>query len=69
MLLCLDEGYDVIFVGTGTGNILAYEIKSGESLYGYGVMKKGGCRFIGMNKDKNRLICAGEDDSPTLLTF
>ena len=48
-------------VGTAKGNILGFDLHSGEGLYGYGVMKKGGCRLIGVSEDKGRLVCAGED--------
>ena len=56
-------------VGTSGGNIVAVDSKDGNILYGYGVMKKGECRLLGFNKDKTRLVCAGEDDAASLLSF
>ena len=58
-----------MFAGGAKGNLLTYDIFGGENLYGYGVMKNGGCRNLKFNEDKNRLVCAGEDDSATLLKF
>ena len=71
MVFALEHADGVLLAGSGKGNVLAYDLKNGECLYGYGVMKKGACRLLGTNlgKSKNRLVCAGEDDSATLLTF
>jgi len=44
---------------TSGGNIVASDLNTGEILYGYGVMKKGECRLLGLSKDKKRLVCAG----------
>lgn len=48
-------------MATSGGNIVAVDSKTGDILYGYGVMKKGECRLLGFNEDKTRLVCAGED--------
>lgn len=69
MVFAVEEAHGVILGGTANGNIVAADLISGEVLYGYGVMKKGECRLLGINKSKNRVVCAGEDDSPSLLTF
>lgn len=69
MLFAMEHVDDVTIVGTGGGNILAYDNKTGECLYGFGVMKKGVCRLLGLNKNKNRLACAGQDDNAMLLEF
>jgi len=58
----------VIIAGT-IKNILAYDLYSGEMLYGFGAMKKGDCRLLGLNESKTRLICAGEDESATILVY
>jgi hypothetical protein len=41
---------DTLLVGSEKGNILAYDVFSGNCLYGYGAMKKGACRIIKLNK-------------------
>lgn len=69
MLFAMEQVEDVTIVGTGGGNILAYDNYSGECLYGFGVMKKGVCRLLGLNKNRTRLACAGEDDNAMLLCF
>lgn len=69
MAFAIQEAEGVIVAATGKGNIVATDINSGEILYGYGVMKKGECRLLGLSKDKKRLVCAGEDDSPSLLFY
>ena len=69
MLFAMEHVNDLTILGTGSGNILTYDNNSGECLYGYGVMKKGVCRLLGLNKNKTRLACAGEDDNATLLCF
>lgn len=69
MLFCLEGLDDTLLAGSEKGNVLAYDIFSGKPLYGYGTMKKGACRIIKLNKHKNRLVCAGEDDSATLLVY
>ena len=69
MVFCVEEVFDTIVTGTAKGNILAYDLYSGEPLYGYGVMKKGGCRLLGLNPQKTRLVCAGEDESATLFLY
>ena len=61
MVFALEEAYGVLVAGSGKGNVLAFDLSTGESLYGYGVMKKGACRNLGVNSSKNRLVCAGED--------
>lgn len=59
MVFCLEYSNDVVIGGSAKGNILAYDVFTGKSLYGYGVMKKGGCRNLKFNKNKDRLVCAG----------
>ena len=59
MVFFVEEVFGTIVAGTAKGNILSYDLYSGEPLYGYGVMKKGGCRLIGVNQQKTRMICAG----------
>jgi len=49
MVFYVEEAYDTIIASTAQGNIVAYDLYSGESLYGFGVMKKGGCRLLGLN--------------------
>ncbi len=69
MLFSLEGVDDTLLAGSEKGNVLAYDIFSGKPLYGYGTMKKGACRIIKLNKQSNRLVCAGEDDSATLLVY
>lgn len=59
----------MIFIATSGGNVVGVDATNGDILYGYGVMKKGECRLLGFNKDKTRLVCAGEDDAASLLSF
>ena len=59
MLFAVERMDDLLVFGTGAGNILVYDSKMSECLYGYGVMKKGCCRLLGLNKKKTRLACAG----------
>lgn len=59
MVFYVEEAFETIIASTAKGNILSYDLYSGESLYGYGVMKKGGCRLLGLNAEKTRLVCAG----------
>lgn len=59
MIFCLESAEDVVLAGSDKGSVLAYDIFTGKSLYGYGVMKKGGCRNLKFNKNKSRLVCAG----------
>lgn len=49
MVFYLEEVFGTILAATAKGNILAYDLQTGKSLYGYGVMKKGGCRLLGVN--------------------
>ena len=69
MAFAIEQAHGTVVVGTSGGNIVATDLQTGKILYGYGVMKKGECRLLGMNKNSSRLVCAGEDDSPSLLTF
>ena len=69
MLFAVERCKDLLILGTGGGNVLVYDLQSGECLYGYGVMKKGCCRLLGLNTNKTRLACAGEDDNATLLVY
>jgi hypothetical protein len=69
MLFAMEHVDDVTILGTGGGNILTYDNHTGECLYGFGVMKKGVCRVMGLNEKKTRLACAGEDDNAMLLVF
>lgn len=69
MLFSLEGVDDTLLVGSEKGNVLAYDIFSGKPLYGYGAMKKGACRIIKLNQKRNRLVCAGEDDSAALLFY
>lgn len=61
MVFAVEEANGVILGGTAGGNIVGADLQTGEILYGYGVMKKGECRLLGVSKQKNRLVCAGED--------
>jgi hypothetical protein len=49
MVFAVEEVFDVIIAGSAKGNLLAFDLNSGDALYGYGVMKKGGCRLLGLN--------------------
>lgn len=69
MVFYVEEVFDTIVASTAKGNILAYDLHTGEVLYGYGAMKKGGCRLLGVNNEKTRLVCAGEDEAATLLLY
>lgn len=69
MVFYLEEVFETIVASTAKGNILSYDLYTGEPLYGYGVMKKGGCRLLGLNQEKTRLVCAGEDEAATLLLY
>ena len=69
MIFCLEESSNVIFAAGAKGNVLAYDLFNGDNLYAYGVIKNGGCRNLKFNHLKNRLVCAGEDHSATLLKF
>lgn len=69
MVFAVEESFDTILAGTAKGNVLAFDLWSGEALYGYGVQKKGGCRLLGVSADKTRVVCAGEDESATLLQY
>ena len=69
MVFYVEEAFGTILAGTAKGNVLSYDLHTGEPLFGYGVQKKGGCRLLGLNEDKTRLVCAGEDESATLLRF
>lgn len=65
----VEEAYDTILAASGKGNLLSFDLYSGEPLYGYGVMKKGACRLLGLNQEKTRVVCAGEDDTAALLIY
>lgn len=65
----MESAGDIVVTATSGGNIVSVDTNSGQILFGYGVMKKGECRLLGINKDRTRLVCAGEDDSPSLLCF
>lgn len=69
MVFYVEEAFDTIIASTAKGNILSYDIFSGEALYGYGVTKKGGCRLLGLNNEKTRLVCVGEDEAASLLLY
>ena len=69
MVFYVEEAFETIIAATSKGNILAYDLYTGESLYGFGVMKKGGCRLLGLSQDKSRLVCVGEDESANLLIY
>ena len=69
MIFAVERNDNLIILGTGGGNILVYDAQTNECLYGYGVMKKGCCRLLGLNRKKTRLVCAGEDDNAKLLLF
>jgi WD40 repeat protein len=69
MVFYVEEAFGTIVAATAKGNILGFDLHTGEPLYGYGVMKKGGCRLLGVSEDKTRLVCAGEDESACLLRY
>ena len=41
-----------MIIGSGDGNILCFNLESGECLYGYGVDQKGAVHCIGINVSK-----------------
>lgn len=69
MAFALEYAHGVILAATSGGAVVACDVNSGEILYGYGAMKKGECRLLGVSRDRRRLVCAGEDDSPILLCY
>ena len=59
MAFAIQQAHGTVVVGTFGGNIVATDLQTGKILYGYGVLKEGECRLLGMNKNSTRLVCAG----------
>jgi len=55
--------------GCGDGNILVFDLDTGECLYGYGGSEKGGVRCMKVAEDRKRLVAGGDDGFALALHF
>lgn len=60
---------NLAIVGCQDGNILAYNIDTGECLYGYGVDNKGAVRIVKMIEDQSKIITAGDGAQGMILQY
>lgn len=51
---------NVVVTGCGDGNILSYDIESGECLYGYGADDKGAVHCMAVNDEKDCIVTGGD---------
>ena len=47
-------------VGCGDGNILSFDLDTGECLYGYGADAVGAVHCMGINEEQDCLITGGD---------
>ena len=51
---------NLCLVGCGDGNILCYDLDSGDCLYGYGVDQAGAVHCMAINEDRDCLVTGGD---------
>jgi outer membrane protein assembly factor BamB len=59
-VMCGEALEGILIVGSGDGNILAFNMENGECLYGYGVDQKGAVHCLGINDDKDCIVTGGD---------
>ena len=65
----LDYG-NLIVVGAGDGNILAYDVsRGGECLYGYGADNVGAVHCMMVTKDYKSLVTGGDSGQALKINF
>lgn len=47
-------------IGCGDGNVLSYDLQSGECLYGYGADSVGAIHCLGINDDRDCIVTGGD---------
>lgn len=47
-------------IGSGDGNILCFNLESGECLYGYGADEKGAIHCLDFNDDRDCIVTGGD---------
>ena len=50
-VFCGEVIENLVVVGCGDGNVLSYDLDSGECLYGYGADTKGAVHCLAINED------------------
>ena len=68
-VFCGDVYQNVVAVGCGDGNLLAFNLDTDECLFGYGCEKKGAVRIVKFVPEKKRIITAGETGQGLQLVF
>ncbi len=66
-IFCGDLYENLLVVGCGDGNMLAYDINTMECLYGYGCDNVGGVKNIKIIPEKNIIVTSGDSGQGLIL--
>ena len=68
-VFCGEAIENLVVAGCGDGNILSFNLDSGECLYGYGVDKVGAVHCMALNNDKDCLVTGGDSGQALLINY
>lgn len=59
-VMCGETLEHILIVGSADGNILCFNLETGECLYGYGVDQKGAVHCLAINAEKDCIVTGGD---------
>lgn len=68
-IMCGKTLEHILIVGSGDGNILCFNLETGECLYGYGVDEKGAVHCLGINDDQDCIVTGGDSGQALCLNM
>lgn len=68
-ILCGEVLQNLFVAGCGDGNLIVYDLDSGEACFGFGADNAGGVNCIGISPNKRKLLTGGDSGIPLLLSF
>ena len=68
-VFCGDVYGNILAVGCGDGNLLAYNLDTMECLYGFGCEEKGGVKIVKFVPEKKRILTGGDSGKGLELVF
>lgn len=68
-VFCGNVLQNLILVGCGDGNILCFNVDTGECLYGYGADQKGAVHCMAINDDQDCLVTGGDSGQGLCINF
>lgn len=68
-VLCGNLLANLFVCGCADGNLVVYDLDTGEPMFGFGCENEGGVNCIGFSQNKKKCIVGGDSGVPLLLNF